>query len=77
MMIHSDLQLPLAHALIDEHLAHVERERLGHHARQAAHNFIPVSRWRDRAFWASLVGPIFTVSFLGYFAQEIGRAALS
>jgi hypothetical protein len=75
-MIHPEIQLPLAHALIDEKLAWAENERLAQRARLAAPNLVRANRWRDSAFWASIIGPVFGLGFLAYFAQELGRAAL-
>jgi len=40
-------------------------------------SLIPSSRWRDGAFWASVVGPLVGVGFLAYFAQRIAVATIA
>lgn len=76
MLNHPDLQYPLARARLDDALADAAHARLVEEARRASPDFIPPSRWRDTAFWASLIGPVIGVGFLTYFAQEIGRAVI-
>ncbi len=76
MLSHPDLQYPLARARLDDRLAEAANERLASEARRAARNFMPTSRWRDGAFWASIVGPLVGVGFLAYFAQQIVHAAV-
>lgn len=76
MLSHPDLQYPLARARLNDRLAEAANERLIDEARRAAPDFIPPSRWRDGAFWASIAGPLVGIGFLAYFAQQIAHAAV-
>jgi hypothetical protein len=72
---HADISFELARLHLEQARAEAARERLATQVRRTAPDFIPPSRWRDAAFWSAIIGPLVAVGFLGYFAQEIIRAA--
>jgi hypothetical protein len=76
VLSHPDIHYPLARARLDERIAEADHERLADEARRASPKFIPASRWRDGAFWASIVGPLVGVGFLAYFVQQIAYATV-
>jgi hypothetical protein len=76
MLSHPEMQYPLAQARLAERRAEASNFRLADEARRAAPGFLPPSRWRDTAFWASLIGPVIGLGFLGYFANEIARSVI-
>jgi hypothetical protein len=76
MLGHPDLNYPLAKARLEDLSREAEQVRLANEARRAP-GFVPPSRWRDTAFWVSIVGPIVGLGFLTYFAQEIVRGITS
>jgi hypothetical protein len=76
MLSHPDMQYPLAQARLDERRAEAAHVRLADELRTAP-GFVPPGRWRDTAFWASLIGPAIGLGFLAYFADQIARAAIA
>jgi hypothetical protein len=72
-MLHPDFQYPLAKARLDDLLSEADHARLVKEARRAAPALVPPSRWRDTAFWVSIVGPLVALGFLAYFISEIAR----
>jgi hypothetical protein len=77
IMSHPDVNYPLAKAHIDDMLRAAAHARLVAEARRASPGFVPASRWRDTAFWVSIVGPLVAIGFLAYFVQEIVRGVTS
>ena len=75
MQDHPDFQYQFAQQRHAERLAEAASVRFADEAQRAAPNFVPTSRWRDPAFYSAILGPIVALGFLGYFAQEILRAA--
>jgi hypothetical protein len=75
MLSHPDMHYPLAKARLEDRLAEAANARLIKEM-QAAPGFIPPSRWRDTAFWASVIGPVVGLGFLAYFADTIARAVI-
>jgi hypothetical protein len=71
MLSHPDTHLDLVRQRLDEARAHAADQRLARSAGHAWPDFVPPSRWRDGAFWASLAGPLIGATFLAYFAQQI------
>jgi hypothetical protein len=77
MQNYPNLHYDLARAHLDERIAEAANDRLVNEALRGSPGFIPPSRWRDGAFWASVVGPLVGVGFLAYFAQHIAHAAVA
>jgi hypothetical protein len=77
MLSHPEMHYPLAQARLAERRAEAASVRLADEARRAAPGFMPPSRWRDTAFWASLIGPIVGLGFLAYFVEQIARASIA
>jgi len=75
--MYPDVNYRLAKAHIDEVLREAEHARLVAQARRASPGFVPASRWRDTAFWVSIVGPLVGIGFVAYFVQEIVRGVTS
>ena len=74
MLSNPDLHYQLARARLDERVAEAARARQADFARRTAPGFVPASRLRDTAFWASVVGPLVGIGFVAYFAQVIGQS---
>jgi hypothetical protein len=66
-----EISYQVARARLDERLTEAARARQANEARRAAPGFIPPSRVRDSAFWASIVGPMVGVGFVAYFIQAL------
>jgi hypothetical protein len=66
-----EIAYQVARARLDERLAEAARAQQANEARRAAPGFIPPSRMRDTAFWASVAGPLVGVGFVAYFAQVL------
>ena len=71
MLSHPDTYYDLVRQRLDERRAEAAAQRTARSAGHAWPDFVPPSRWRDGAFWASLAGPLIGATFLAYFAQQI------
>ena len=68
-----EIHYEIARARLDERVAEAERERFADAIRRAAPDYVPRSRLRDTAFWASVLGPLVGIGFIAYFVQAIGQ----
>jgi hypothetical protein len=66
-----EITYQVARARLDELLAEAAHERTAEAARRAAPGFVPASRLRDTAFWATIIGPIVGLGFVVYFIRAI------
>ncbi len=72
-----DMTSSLVRVRLNERLAEAANDRLANEARRASPRFVPSSRLRDTAFWASIFGPLVGLGFLAYFANEIARTTIA